>query len=107
MIEGYCKTAYFPTGFTLQAKQPWVKQFIKDFREVYSVSPDYLSAQGYEVGRILVYLKSLNQLSLKNIHKTIQNFPGTTGLTTFLPNGEVSKKIYIMEIKHGRISLVP
>jgi len=28
-------------------------------------------------------------------------------LTSFLPNGEVIKKIYIMEIKHGKCSLIP
>jgi len=107
MIKGYCKAAYFPTGFTLQAKQPWVRQFIKDFRKSYHASPDYLSAQGYEVGRILVYLKKLNRLPPQDIHETIQNFPGPTGLTSFLPNGEVVKKIYIMEIKHGKCSLIP
>ncbi len=107
MVKGYCRAAYFPTGFTLQAKQPWVKQFINDFRKNYHAFPDYLSAQGYEVGRILLYLKNLNRLPPKNIHETIQNFPGTTGLTSFLPNGEVIKKIYIMEIKHGKCSLIP
>jgi len=107
MIKGYCKAAYFPTGFAIQAKQPWVRQFINDFHKNYHVFPDYLSAQGYEVGRILLYLKSLNRLPLKNIHELIQNFPGPTGLTSFLPNGEVVKKIYIMEIKHGKCSLIP
>jgi len=107
MIKGYCKAAYFPTGFAIQAKQPWVRQFINDFRKNYHVFPNYLSAQGYEVGRILLYLKSLNRLPLKNIHELIQNFPGPTGLTSFLPNGEVVKKIYIMEIKHGKCSLMP
>jgi len=107
MIKGYCKAAYFPTGFAIQAKQPWVRQFINDFRKNYHVFPNYLSAQGYEVGRILLYLKSLNRLPLKNIHELIQNFPGPTGLTSFLPNGEVVKKIYIMEIKHGKCSLIP
>jgi len=107
MIKGYCRAAYFPTGFTLQAKQPWVRQFINDFRKNYHVFPDYLSAQGYEVGRILLYLNSLNRLPLKNIHEIIQNFPGPTGLTSFLPNGEVVKKIYIMEIKHGKCFIMP
>jgi ABC-type branched-subunit amino acid transport system substrate-binding protein len=105
MIKGYCNAAYFPTGFTLKAKEPWVKQFIDDFIKAYHSSPDYLSAQGYEVGRIFLYLKRFNLFPPKDLDEIIQNFPGVTGLTTFLPDGEVSKKIYIMKIKDGYTTL--
>ncbi|MDL1956941.1 MAG: penicillin-binding protein activator [Candidatus Desulfofervidus auxilii] len=106
MIKGNCQAAYFPTGFTLQARQPWVQEFIAEFRKTYKIFPNYLSAQGYEVGRILVYLKSLKNLHLENAYEAIQNFPGVTGLTSFLSNGEVKKKIYIMEISNGIVNLV-
>jgi len=106
MIKGNCQTAYYPTSFTLQAKQPWVQEFIAEFRKTYQTFPNYLSAQGYDVGRIISYLKELKALNLKNAYQFIQNFPGVTGMTTFLPNGETKKKIYIMEIKDGIVKLI-
>lgn len=106
-IKGYCKAVYFPTGFTPQAPQPWVRAFLSDFGSHYHTPPNYLNAQAYEIGRILIYLKKLNGLNIKDMYEYIQNFPGVTGVTSFLPNGEVTKKIYIMEGKNGRLSLMP
>jgi len=106
-IKGYCKAVYFPTGFTTQAPQPWVREFLSDYQSHYNTLPNYLAAQAYEIGRMLIYLKKINNLNIQNMYEYIQNFPGITGITSFLPNGEVTKKIYIMEGKNGRISLIP
>ncbi|MCD6319607.1 MAG: penicillin-binding protein activator [Candidatus Desulfofervidaceae bacterium] len=106
-IRGYCKAVYFPTGFTSQASQPWVKEFLSDFQGHYSTPPNYLTAQAYEIGRVLIYLKKFNKLDIQNMHEYIQNFPGITGVTSFLPNGEVTKKIYIMKGENGAISIAP
>jgi ABC-type branched-subunit amino acid transport system substrate-binding protein len=100
-VKDYCQAIYYPIGFTPQASQLWVESFIKEYKNTFETSPNYLSAQAYEIGRILVYLAKVADLKMEKASSYIQTFPGVTGITTFLPNGKIKKKIWIVESKKG------
>ena len=101
-VKNYCQAVYYPIGFTSKAFQPWVESFIEKYKNTFQTLPNYLSAQAYEIGRILVYLAKVANLKMEEASIYIQNFPGVTGITTFLPNGKIKKRIWIVESKRGR-----
>ncbi len=100
-VKDYCQAVYYPVGFTSMASQPWVESFVKEYKRTFKVLPNYLSAQAYEIGRILIYLAKVADLNMEKASTYIQSFPGITGITTFLPNGMIKKRIWIIESKKG------
>ncbi len=98
-IKQYCRAIYFPSPFNPKAQKPWVRAFVKRYQSAYKELPNYLAAQAYEIGTIIGYLESVAHLDIKGLPQYVQNFPGVTGTTTFLTNGDVDKKIWIVEVK--------
>ncbi len=105
LIEGQFKTAYFAVGFTEKAREFCVAEFVKRFKARYNEPPQYLAAQAYDIGEILVYLSSQQTQDIQSM-LILNNFHGVTGITSFLPNGDVDKKLHIMQIISGRFTLV-
>lgn len=105
LIKGQFKTAYFAVGFTEKATEPWVIEFVKKFKATYNEPPQYLAAQAYDIGKMLVYLLSQQTCDIQSI-LMLKNFHGVTGITSFLPNGDVDKKLHIMQIISRHFTVV-
>jgi ABC-type branched-subunit amino acid transport system substrate-binding protein len=50
----YMQRAVFPDGFFLHGNNPYVKNFISLYSKYYSDEPNILSAEGYDIGTILI-----------------------------------------------------
>lgn len=105
LIEGQFKTVYFAVGFTEKAREPCVVEFVRRFKAKYNEPPQYLAAQAYDIGKMLIYLLSQKTWDKQSI-LMLKDFHGVTGITSFLPNGDADKKLPIMRIINGRFAVV-
>lgn len=101
----FVERAVFPTGFYNNSPSPAVQNFIKLFKERFWQTPNLLSAQAYDAARILI--SALEEASDRNgLQQTLlntQDFPGVSGRTSFNPEGDSEKELFIMGIKAGRL----
>jgi len=100
--EGLLMSAPF---FESASKEPKVDSFLKSFSTNFGEAPDVWAAYGYDVVNIaaMAYTKSLaNKTKLKDELLRISDYPGVTGMTSFLENGGVDKLLRIMQVRGGR-----
>jgi branched-chain amino acid transport system substrate-binding protein len=83
-----------------------VRGFVERFRKRYGTSPPPAAAQGYDALNLLVYAtekaKSSNPVKVAAALRSVKNWPGVTGVTTFNAKGDVvNKPIFIKEAREG------
>ncbi|MDQ3563601.1 MAG: ABC transporter substrate-binding protein [Pseudomonadota bacterium] len=90
--------------FTTPAYDPEAsntKAFRESYQRAYKALPDVVAGHGYDAGNILIQaLRTCNfDLSeIRNCLAGIKDFPGVTGETTFLPNGDVKKDVLVKQL---------
>ena len=107
-IEGMVNTSYFETT----SKNPLAQKFVKNYRARYHSDPDMFAAAVYEAFYILDYAIKKTGVKYKSIKKwrkalrdvlaNIKDLPGVQGPTTFGPNGQADKKVYIVRWENGK-----
>ena len=107
-IEGMTNTSYFETT----SKNPLAREFVSNFSTRYKADPDMFAAAVYEAFYILEYAINKTGVNYKSISKwrkalrdTIANIdalPGVQGPTTYGPDGQADKKVYIVIWKDGK-----
>jgi branched-chain amino acid transport system substrate-binding protein len=107
-IEGMINVSYFETT----AKNPLATDFINNYRSRYNADPDMYAAAVYEAFFILQHAVSKTGVKPANIAQWrdalrdalagIKDLPGVQGPTTFGPDGQADKKIYIIRWENGK-----
>ncbi|MFQ5454956.1 MAG: ABC transporter substrate-binding protein [Nitrospirota bacterium] len=100
-IEG----AIFVDGFFLDSSDPEVVKFVDRYRTKYQNDPDIFAAQAYDVMKLILKLLQ-NGVETGNEMMTsllnIKEFHGVSGITSFTADGDIEKKLFVIEIKDGR-----
>jgi len=102
----YLKTVYFVDGYYPDSRQSEVQQFVEEFKTNFGEEPVYLSAQAFDAANIFIKIIKAgadNRIKMRENLKTVKNFPGVTGKTTFLPSGDSEKNIFALTIKRKKI----
>jgi len=77
--------------------------FVGTFHKTFHRKPEFIEAVAYDTAMILFQTVSSPDIrfrsDLKNKLKTLNDFRGVTGLTSFDSSGEVRKKLYLLQIK--------
>jgi branched-chain amino acid transport system substrate-binding protein len=99
-VEGILANAlYFP-----EFDRPEVKKFTKAFVETYKKDPNNFAALAYDSMNILIYAMKaadLDKVKMRDVIAAIKNFPGATGVTTFV-GGDVVKEYGKIMVKNGK-----
>ena len=92
----------FSTGYDDKSKDKAFIEFEKKFKEKYNKAPSVFSAQGYELGQILIQnLKISSDIStLKDRILQTKEYNGLQGDIIFDKNGDVFREYFIMEVKN-------
>jgi len=92
------------TGYDDDSKNPNFIEFVKKFKNKYNKTPSVFSAQGYELGQILIEnLKSSDKLSdLKNNILKTKRYNGLQGDIVFDKYGDVFREYFIMEVRNKK-----
>ncbi len=96
----------FADGFFKESKKTAVREFISRFEATFGDSPNILSAQAYDSASIfleIVRSKVNNRLDFYSKLRKTDDFPGVSGMTTFVSNGDSEKKLFVLKIKGKKI----
>lgn len=101
-VEG----AILVEGFFEESTDPMVRSFVSRYQAKYQESPDLFSAQAYDcVQMILLALKSgaVQPDQIRDYLAQVREFHGASGVTTFHPNGQLEKKLFVLQVRNGRM----
>jgi len=93
--------AIFVTPFFTQSNRSEVQQFVTSFKGKYNTAPNFLAAQGFDAGTLIVNAlrKALQDRStFEPAMRSLPPYSGVTGLISVLPSGEVSRSFYVVEV---------
>jgi ABC-type branched-subunit amino acid transport system substrate-binding protein len=106
MARQYVQGAVVPDGFFAEDNSENVKNFVEIYQKVFDQNPGFIEAVTYDTAMILFQLVSRSDIrfrsTLKNELQRLTDFQGITGLTSFDSDGEVRKRLYLLQIKGNR-----
>lgn len=99
--------ALFISPFFASSQEENIKSFVTLYKERYKIQPDFLAAQGYDTG--VLVLNSLNTaLSQNGTFETalvrFKDYAGLTGKISVSQGGEINRKFKLVEFKDGVIT---
>lgn len=103
MARQYVQGAIIPDGFFPESPSEHVRNFEEIYQKVFDRKPGYIEAVTYDTAMILFQMVSRPDIrfrsALKNELKRLTDFQGVTGLTSFDNDGDVQKKLYLLQIR--------
>ncbi|MDW7644734.1 MAG: penicillin-binding protein activator [Desulfuromonadales bacterium] len=103
----YVEKAVFVDGFFPYSPYPFVQDFVARYFEVYGEEPSILEAQGYDVATLLLSILSRPEIRTREDFRQalmqVVNYPGVTGATSFTPEGEAEKVLFLLQVQNGNI----
>jgi ABC-type branched-subunit amino acid transport system substrate-binding protein len=106
MSGEYMKGTLVADGFFAESRSETVKQFVKAFQNAYGRIPGIIEAVAYDTAKMV--FQTMRQTAtdsrrdLKEALLQINDFEGVSGRTSFAPNGEAEKTLYMLRIDRGR-----
>ena len=103
MTRKYAQGAIMSDGFFPESSSGHVIDFVGTFHKTFNKKPEFIEAVAYDTAMILFQMVSRPDIRfrsvLKNELKKLTDFKGVTGLTSFGNDGDVKKKLYLLQIK--------
>ncbi len=103
MAQQYAQNAIIPDGFFAESASDEVMDFVRNFNKTFHRKPEFIEAVTYDSAMILFQTVNSPDIQfrsdIKNKLKTLNDFHGVTGLTSFDDGGEARKKLYLLQIK--------
>ena len=96
---------YTKAAFDPRSSAETVKSFVSRYREKFGEEPEIYGATMYDATRIIalaVAKAGEDPDKLREFILSIRDYPGVSGITTFLPNGDVSKPVMLKKIEGGK-----
>ena len=99
----YVQRAIMPDAFLVESTEPSSRRFVSAFEQTFQERPGFIEATAYDTARLLADVASRPGVRSRSdvaaqLHAS-EGFPGATGFTRFLPNGECDKELRILEIR--------
>jgi ABC-type branched-subunit amino acid transport system substrate-binding protein/predicted negative regulator of RcsB-dependent stress response len=103
----YLEGAIFIDGFFRNSYYPSVRTFIDRFYVAYGREPTDMEALAYDAASIIVTILQNHTMKIRNDLRdnilSLQNYPGITGTTSFLEDGDAQKSLYVLMIRGNNI----
>ncbi|MCL4427847.1 MAG: penicillin-binding protein activator [Deltaproteobacteria bacterium] len=108
----YMQNAIFPDGFFKHDEKKIVKKFSSNYKNTYGEMPNILSAEGYDIGGIIIKAaKNMNfsgsapGMQFYRSLLKIKTFKGVCG-TSKLNGGRFKKSLYLFKYKNNKIYIL-
>jgi ABC-type branched-subunit amino acid transport system substrate-binding protein len=123
----YMQGIVYPGGFLPDSRNKFVKNFVKSYKNYYNEKPNILSAEGYDMGNIVI--KSIMMRSGSNAYESIKNsiqangginnnrqllyrsllkfksFKGVCGIS-HIRGRDFIKGLYLFQLKNNKIYII-
>jgi branched-chain amino acid transport system substrate-binding protein len=105
----YADGAVFVDGVYPESQDPAIRTVVDAYRSAYQEDLDILAAQAYDATSLV--LAQLNDqkdtpAAIRDGLLATKDFPGVSGVTSFLGNGEAQKKLFLIRIENGKFTLL-
>ncbi len=101
----YAEGAVFVDGFFPESDDPAIRPVIDAYRSAYQEEPDVLAAQAYDAAAMLLRLLREGKetpAAVRDGLLALRDFPGISGMTSFIGSGEGRKKLFLIRIENGK-----
>lgn len=107
----YVQGAIVPDGFFADSNLPQVVSFVTAYKNVYGESPGFIEAVAYDTAMIISDLVAqpgnvISREAMRAAIGTVRNYPGVTGRTSFMENGDVEKDVFLLRIQDDRFQSI-
>lgn len=104
--ERFAEGAFVVKGFFEGSEDPAVREFVDLYRSKYQEMPDIFAAQAYDCARLILLAlqqgaKDRNQI--RDYLAQVRAFRGASGLTSLHPSGRVQKRLFVLQIRGGKL----
>jgi hypothetical protein len=103
----YVQGAIFADGFFDKSQRPATTLFVGRFKAAFDRDPTVIEAEAYDTARILRTIietdRPANRGALRQSLLNLKPFEGATGVTTFGPDREPVKDLFLLTIKKEEI----
>ncbi len=103
MAQSFVQGSILPVGFFPESAIPEVVEFVKRFEDDFGKKPGFIEAVAYDTAMILFQVmkqpEMLYRSAVRDALLEVKAYPGLTGITSFRSDGDVDKKIRLLEIK--------
>jgi branched-chain amino acid transport system substrate-binding protein len=93
--------AVFVSPFFPQSLRPVVKQFSESYRSRYKTAPNFLAAQGFDVGTLVVNAvrrATRDNTSFNEALSKLPQYEGVTGVIVVRPPADIERSFYVVEV---------
>jgi branched-chain amino acid transport system substrate-binding protein len=105
------ESAIFVTPFFPQSSRPVVQQFNESYKGKFKVAPNFLAAQGFDAGTLVVsaiHKAARERRSFPEALASLPRYEGVTGLIEMAPGGDIRRSFYVVEVsKSGFLEHFP
>jgi branched-chain amino acid transport system substrate-binding protein len=93
--------AVFVTPFFPQSTRSEVQSFVESYRAKYKVAPNFLAAQGFDAGTLIMNAlakRDSEGISFEEAFRQSPPYNGVTGVISVRPSGELARNFYVIEV---------
>jgi branched-chain amino acid transport system substrate-binding protein len=99
----YVQGAIMPDAFLVDSSEPAARRFVSAYEQTFQQMPGAIEAMAYDTAKVLFDVVGRPGVRFRSdvaagLHSA-EGFPGATGFTRFLPNGDCDKELRILEIR--------
>ena len=93
--------AVFVSPFFPQSLRPIVRQFSESYKSRYKTAPNFLAAQGFDVGNLVVNAvrrATRDNVSFSEALAKLPQYEGVTGAIVVNPPADIERSFYVVEV---------
>jgi ABC-type branched-subunit amino acid transport system substrate-binding protein/predicted negative regulator of RcsB-dependent stress response len=99
----YVQGAIMADAFLAESTEPAARRFVSAFEQTFQEKPGFIEAMAYDTAKVLFDVASRPGVRFRSdvaaVLRASEGFPGATGFTRFLSNGDCDKELRILEVR--------
>lgn len=105
MGERWMEGSVFADGLLPDSQDPVVRDFVERYRRRFQTNPSLFSAQAYDATRLVLEAirKGANSgRGVRDQFLKLQDLPSLGGPASFGPGGTLDRRVFLIQVKHGK-----
>ncbi len=90
--------AIFVSPFFAQSSREEVQRFIESYKGRYNITPNFLAAQGFDAGTLVMNAMTKGGGSFSSALESLPPYNGVTGVLSVSSSGEILRSFYVVEV---------
>jgi ABC-type branched-subunit amino acid transport system substrate-binding protein len=104
--RAHVRGAVISTSFHPESELGHVREFVTAYRDSFETEPDEFSSNAYDAANLVLIQLAFGRDSRSEVRDGIlrvHGYPGVSGVTTIMPDGNARKRPFLLGVKRGSI----